>query len=85
MAGEERRALTWGKGGQLEWCLLPSWKPQGGWPQGWLLLEVERSPSPIRVQPSRRTGSEKQGIGESAGAWGSWGVGRGVGGRVGRA
>lgn len=66
--------------------LLPSWNQGGGWPQGWLLLEVERSPSPIRVQPSGRTGSEKQGTGEPAGAWGSWGVGRGVvGGRVGRA
>lgn len=61
----------------------------GGWPQQWLLLEVERRPSPVCVQPLGKTGTEKQGIGDPAGAWvgGAWGVGRGggVGGRVGRA
>lgn len=79
--GRRGGPLPGAKGASVR-CLLLNWKPLGGWPQEWLLLEVERRPSPNRVQPSGKTGTEKQGTGDPAGAWvgGAWGVGRGGGG-----
>lgn len=79
LAGEAKRALTWARGGRRMGSPHPEAARPGGWPQQWLLLEVERRPSPVCVQPLGKTGTEKQGIGDPAGAW----VGGGVGSRAG--
>lgn len=69
LIGEGRRALTWDRRGPAGGASSPAGSHKVAGPKGGFCWKLSEGPLPIRVQPSGRTGTEKRGAVDPAGAW----------------